>query len=350
MTDARRSFWHRTGPTSVLVMLAVAAANPGCSCDDGSGKEDQSSSGAGGTGVGDIQIQAIETETPFDATPSPDGKTIFFTASSPKGPGVFSAPATGGTPTELHAGPPFAAPFGIDISSDGSTLYVADAAAESDSTTDEEDRGQILTLGTSGGAPSTLNGTIGYAPRGVVVVAGGSGSDELVFAGREPDSGAQSVFKMSTSGGTPTNLVDGDSPLLDPSGVAVTKDGASVFVGDTRSGLGGKAAVYLVKGGTAEEFLGSLDVGYPLGLALSHDESTLFVSALSPETQTDLVLVVDIASKEISEYTGDASDPAKDFSQFEESAGLHRAKDVDVFAWADSKAGTNGTVFVLTMK
>jgi DNA-binding beta-propeller fold protein YncE len=336
---------------SALAMLVVAAANPGCSCDDDPADDQSSGSGGGGgAGTGDIAIQAIETDSPFDATPSPDGATIYFTATSDKGPGVFSAPATGGTPTELHAGPPFVAPFGIDISSEGSQLFIADAAAETDSTTDADDRGQILVLGTSGGAPSPLNGTIGYSPRGVEVVASSGGTDELYFSGQLPNDGAHGVFKISASGGTPTSLVDGDSPFMDPSGLTVTKDGSSVFVGDTRSSAGGKAAVYLVKDGSAEEFLANLDVGYPLGLALSLDEQTLFVSALSPETETDLVLVVDVASKEIAEYTGDASDPTKDFSQFEESAGLHRAKDVDVFAWADSKAGTNGTVFVLTMK
>jgi hypothetical protein len=32
---------------------------------------------------------------------------------------------------------------------------------------------------------------------------------------------------------------------------------------------------------------------------------------------------------------------------FHESAGLHRAHDVDVFAWADSRANDTGTVYVL---
>ena len=351
MTDARRSFWHQKGPFAVLAMLAVAAANPGCSCseDPADGSSSGNTGGAGGGGVGDIDIQAIETNTPFDATPSPDGKTIYFTAVSDKGPGVFSAPAAGGTPTELHAGAPFAAPFGIDISSDGTELYVADAAAETESTTDEEDRGQILVLGTSGGTPSPLNGTTGYIPRGVEVVAKDGGADEIFFSGQNPESGEHGVFKVSSSGGTPESLARGGG-FIDPSGIAVTSDGGSVYVGDTRSSAGGKAAVVLVKDGVAEEFLPSLDVGYPLGLALSKDDSTLFVSALDPETLTDLVLVVDLGTKEISHYTGDPNDPTKDFSQFEESAGLHRAKDVDVFAWADSKAGANGTVFVLTMK
>src|SRR6188474_451519 len=150
MTDARRSFWQRTGPFTVLAMLAVAAANPGCSCDDGETEDGSGTNASSSGGPGDIAIEAIETDSPFDATPGPDGLTIYFTAVSENGPGVFSAPASGGAPTELHAGSPFASPFGIDISGDGTTLFVADAAAESDATTDEEDRGQILVLATSG--------------------------------------------------------------------------------------------------------------------------------------------------------------------------------------------------------
>jgi len=33
---------------------------------------------------------------------------------------------------------------------------------------------------------------------------------------------------------------------------------------------------------------------------------------------------------------------------FNESAGLHRAKGSDKFAWADSRAGGTGTVYVLS--
>jgi hypothetical protein len=48
-----------------------------------------------------------------------------------------------------------------------------------------------------------------------------------------------------------------------------------------------------------------------------------------------------VSDKKISRLT-------KTVGQFHEPAGLHRAHDADVFAWADSQANASGTVYVLT--
>ena len=49
-------------------------------------------------GGGAIDIRkAAEAPNPFDATPDPDGKNVYFTAADPTlGAGVFKIPADGG--------------------------------------------------------------------------------------------------------------------------------------------------------------------------------------------------------------------------------------------------------------
>jgi hypothetical protein len=68
------------------------------------------------------------------------------------------------------------------------------------------------------------------------------------------------------------------------------------------------------------------------------DEKLLYVSALDPVTLTDAIAIVDVA--------GSATQTPGMFTMgidtFSESAGLHRGKNVAVFAWADSSAGPNG--------
>jgi len=354
MTDARhRGFWHRTGPAAVFAMLAVAANTEGCSCDDTSGNNpagsgtSTSSSGAGGGGGGspiDAKIDpAAQGNTPFDATPDPDGTTIYFTAVDPaKGAGVFKVAAAGGAVSEVKVGDPFVAPFGIAIGNDGKQLYVADPASESGDTVDD-DGGQIFVLPTAGGTPTSLSGTAGLTPRGVEVVKEGSG-DVVYFTGRD-DSGA-GVFKVPASGGTAKPVVSGD-PFVDPTGVAIASTG-DVYVADTVSAATHKASIFKITAGetTAKALIENLEVGYPAGVALTADDSTLFVSGLDPVTLTDVVIVVDLGTGMQSTYIGDAD---TDISAFSEPAGLHRAKNKDVFSWADSKANTGGTVFVITM-
>lgn len=353
MKNVRPIAWRRGGPGAALALLLVAATNPGCACDDGNAEDGPptSSSGAGGDGGGgtaDIgKATAVASDkTPFDATPDPDGNRIYFTAYDPAAgesgaAGVYTVAAEGGDVDEIFVGTPLVSPFGIAISNDGKQLYIADSAAESESTADDEDRGQIFAIPAEGGTPSGLSGTLGYAPRGLEVT--GEGGGDIVFSGHEPETGAGGVFKVAAGGGGVSKVFAGE-PLSDPSGVAISGDGSRIFVADTRASGSGRAAIFLLEGGEAEEFLAEIEVGFPAGIALSKDDSTLFVSGLDPNTLTDVVLVVDVASKEVSTYTGDDD---TDFSQFEEPAGLHRAKNADVFAWADSKANENGTVYVI---
>ncbi len=72
------------------------------------------------------------------------------------------------------------------------------------------------------------------------------------------------------------------------------------------------------------------------------DGATVLVSGLDPETKRDVVYFIDATSKDIQRLT-------QTVGQFNEPAGLHRAHNVDVFAWADTRAnGGRGTVYMLT--
>jgi hypothetical protein len=274
-------------------------------------------------------------KSPFDATPSPDGKTVYYTAlrdeSGERVPGIFKVPAAGGDIEVLATGEPLSAPVGISVSFDGLTLFIADPGAAGG--------GAILTVSTSGGTASKLGGTEGFYPGGLVVAKteGPNGTPALWFTGRDPASGARGVFTVALSGGAPSPVATG-APFAEPGGVAVAKDGR-IFVADALAS-DGLSALVKVEAGEATRFVESIGVGFPAGIILTHDESTVIVSGLDPVTRRDVVYFVNAATKEVTTMTDTVG-------AFHEPAGLHRAHDTNVFAWADSQANETGTVYVL---
>src|SRR5690349_18260232 len=66
-------------------------------------------------GVTKITVNEAATglDSPVDATPDPMGVTIYFIAKTSTGPGIFSVPLAGGTPTTLYSGAPLVNPRGI---------------------------------------------------------------------------------------------------------------------------------------------------------------------------------------------------------------------------------------------
>ncbi len=64
------------------------------------------------------------------------------------------------------------------------------------------------------------------------------------------------------------------------------------------------------------------------------------MSGLDAAQGTDRVYRVELGDRSVRQLSEKIGD-------FYESAGLHRARNADVFAWADSHANTNGTVYVL---
>lgn len=400
MTDARlRSFWHRAGPLTAFAALATVAATQGCggggdtgsggsgggkggghpstttgpgpsststtttgtggssTTTTGPGGATTSSTGPGGGGMGGtgggMPSPPISSVKPagngvgaLDATPDPDGTNLYFTAYDPvNGPGVFKVPADGSNPTPsvIATGAPFAAPFGITISSDGKQLYVADAGAITDPMNPYgTDHGAIFVLPVGGGTPTAIAGSDGASPRSLEIAIEG-GSDVIYFTGVDKTNGKPGVFKLPVGGGTAMVVAEGP-PFVDPSGIVIAKDG-TVYVADTVAAATGLANIIKITGGNAAPFLQDLRVGYPCGVALSKDEVTLLVSSLDPDKKTDQVLQVDIGSMQAMPFT-------MGIDTNYEAAGLHRARNADVYAWADTKAtpmgmtGT-GTVFVI---
>jgi DNA-binding beta-propeller fold protein YncE len=269
---------------------------------------------------------AAMVSTPLDATPDPEGTTIYFTAISPiDGPGVFSVPAAGGSVTKVFAGDPFVSPFGIAITGDGKTLYIADSGAEN-----ATDTGSLWVVPVGGAMPTALSGPDGYRPKSLEI----SGSN-LYFTGVDPMNGNAGAFKVPTAGGMVSAVASG---LVDPSGIAIAANGTA-YVVDT-IGSGGQAQVISATDGTSSVLVDGLGVGYPAGIALVQDESAILVSGVDPAKGTDVVYRVEISSKALTTNT-------KGIDTFNEAAGLHRAKNQDIYAWADSRAN-GGTVFVLS--
>jgi hypothetical protein len=225
------------------------------------------------------------------------------------------------------------APFNIATSTDGQMLFITDTGAE-DAT---NDAGRIFTLPNDGGMPSPIAQADAFKPRAIEIHAE-NGADQIYFTGTNV-TGEHGIFKLPAAGGAVTEVAK-NSPFMDPSGVAVAANG-DAYVCDTQGSDGTRASIFVKY--AAEVMVATiardLSVGYPCGVALSGDDATLFVSGIDPATGLDSILKITTAPPN----TVTAQAPGG----FHESAGLHRAKCANVFAWADSKANAGGTVFVL---
>jgi sugar lactone lactonase YvrE len=320
---------------AALILGALAASSVGC------GSEPKKAEASGPT-LSPVANDAV-AELPVDATPSPDGKEIYLIASSKtveadglgarRDAAIYKVSASGGPITKLHQGEPLVAPFGVTISEDGQTLFVADPAA---ATSDERSDGAVFTMSVSGGPPGILPGTERLSPGGVEVMG-----STLYITGRKE--GQAGLFTMGLGGGTVTTVAAGDA-FVDPTGVAVAASG-DAYVVDSGSTLHGAAMASVVKvfaDGRTEVLVEGIAVGHPGGVALSANDKTLFVSGLDPAKATDVVFTVDLTTRAVGRFT-------QIIENFTESAGLHRARKTNVFAWADSHANGTGTVYVLRL-
>jgi hypothetical protein len=309
----------------------------------GQGGAGQGGAGMGGgsscgpvTGDGNVTkgtlIPAPAGFTVIDATPGPDGCTVFFTAADENGGASVFSGSIGGTPKALNTNFPFVYPVGVAATSDGQTLFVADLGAIPDPMKTTE--GAIFTLSTAGSGAEILGGTGGRYPRGLVIVKQG-GSDVIFFTGVDAD-GQPGVFQVPAGSGTVTTVVKG-APFVDPGGIAVTAAG-HVYVTDHGAAPGG--AIIDVSGTTAK-VLTQIKLGsYPAGIALSADETQLLVSGEGAKGGSG-VAVLDAASGAQKSVFTTGLEVAN------EPGGLHRATGADVFSLVNGMA-TGGGVFVLT--
>jgi len=334
----------RARPRRLLVAL-TAAMVAACSADD---KTADSGEEAEGIGYGRLDPVggSAEAALPVDATPSPDGSQVYFLAfasvtdadglETTRVPAVYRA-VPGGAAVKLHEGPPLLSPFGITISDDGQTLFLADSSADQDDSEDGAERsdGRVFAMPVMGGTPTALAGTEGLRPTGLE-----ASGDALYVTGVK--AGVPGLYRTGLAGGGLQAVATG-TPLLDPGGVAVTREGDAYVVDTGSEGAEGVALASVVKvsrDGKIEVVADGLTVGHPAGIALVHDESAVLVSGFDGAEGTDRVFRVDLADRKVRRFGGP-------IAGFADSAGLHRARQVDVFAWADSQANGTGTVYVL---
>lgn len=258
--------------------------------------------------------------SPFDATPDPDGRWVYFTANGAGGPAVLQTAAAGGATTVLAEGAPLAAPWGLTISSDGQTLYVADRGVP------DSDAGNVIfALPAAGGTPAPLAGTAGLQPQGVQVVVE-AGADRLYFTGVAD--GEPAVFKLDPQADAAPTLLFQGAPLAAPSGLAVTQAGV-IYVADLAAGANETGALLRLQNGAAEMLLDGLRVNpWLAGVALTLDETILLFSNLHRQQGTAQVVALALASNEVFLINKGIGDNIQ-------AGGLHRALRVNQFAWAD---------------
>ena len=262
---------------------------------------------------------------PQDATPDPDGQIVYFTATGLEAPGLFQVAAAGGETTAVATGAPFVAPQGLASSMDGTLIYVADPqAANADGSL-----GQLFVVPAAGGEPMPLAGAAGSAPRGVEV-SSENGADVIYFSGLDPSDGQPAVMKIDATGSELSIIAKG-APLVDPVGLVVTKAGV-VYVADQMASGNGLGSVFQIENGTVTTIADQFRTGNPVGATLTLDESVLLVSAMAPDRDSAQVLVIELAS-------GQQGIINKVIEANSGSGGVHRAHNVNVFAWADSTGG-----------
>ncbi len=325
------------GTASLSLLLGVGAI--ACKGEGGTTEQpppDDNTNSAPLTSVEPV-AESSDFWSPLDASPSPDGKLIYFTAMNEDGPAVMSV-EPGSAPTVLASGGLLVSPFSIVPSLDGSRLFVVDSGAEGDT----EVTGRVFSMSSSGGEPSALSAADGTMPKSLTV-AEVDGAERIYFTGVLADDESTPAIMSMAADGTDFKVELSGEPLVDPSGIAVTAKGV-IFVADSNADALGHAAIVAVENGEASLLASDLRVGFPAGIALDFEERALFVSGLSKEDSSSLVYHIVLDSKEITTISDGISHNS-------ESAGVHRAHKADVFAWANADGDeldpAGGTVYLL---
>lgn len=299
-------------------------------------------------------------QAPVDAALDPDAKNIYFIANSAQGMGVFKTAVNSSTVVSLSVGAPFTTPLGLDVSTDGQTIFVADpgATVQSRLRRPQLTKGMIFHLPATGGAPVAVPGTEGTAPRGLTLVHE-NGADMIYFTGVDPSDGQPAVMKMPATGGAFT-LLDKGTPLVQPTGIVVSNAGL-VYITDQASAPNGLGNVFQIKQQHADstsshdsnhpaitlsshrELLATVRGGNPAGVTLTQDQSLLLISSLDTNQGTSQVLVINTATRQqgiVNTVIGANT----------ASGGLHRAYNGSMMVWCGVTAGSGGTGIVFRVE
>lgn len=294
---------------------------------------------AAGSPLGNGLVQSItvasrsgDFSSPLDSTPDPDGHTIYFSATSRQGPGVFKVDANGGKVVPVATGAPFVAPRGIAMGAESDVVYVTDPQARAA----RGRTGQLFAVPLRhNGRPTALAGAVGTAPQGLTVVTQGR-RDIVYFTGRDPANGRPAVFMLREDRQSAAILAEG-GPLVAPDGIAVTHDG-TVYVTDRAAAGGNLGSVFRLAHGRLTKIADHVLMGDPAGAALTLDDSVLLVSSRDVNAGTDQVLLINLATLDTGLVT-------MVVSANHAGGGVHRAYNTNIFSWADLTAGAAGTVY-----
>lgn len=279
-----------------------------------------------------VQLAADGLDEPVDAAPSADGSQFFVLTADA---GLWQLPADGSeAPTLLFEG--LRAARGLSVSLDGTEVFV---------TAETEEAGQqmhAIHLDGSGDVPHT--DTLGLSPGGLTGLQSltrASHRESVYFTGRHGASatgGDEGAVWFFPSHGVPVLLATGFDGGL-PEAIEAAPD-RSLYVAVVTDGVGSLwhiPAEIVAQDGAADPTTAATRVfdgflpGEPPGIALTGDAGTLLISSLSAEGTSQVVLF-DTA-------TGGSSVFDEVIRANHRSGGVHRARDVDVFAWADRAGG-----------
>lgn len=303
---------HRAGAVlGIAAALALTACGSPQSPPSSAPSTPATTAAATPTGDGPVVRIAGAGEvfsTPLDAVPASDGSATWFTATGPNGPGVFAT--IGGNTAPLTTGAPFRTPSGLALTTDETTLLVADPEADA-----------VFEVPVAGGAPAVVTGTRGLQPRGVEVAG-----DQLYVTGRDPATDTGAVFALPVAGGSPRTVATG---LADPDGVTIAPDGAVLVT--ARPG-----AVLRLTGGTVQHLADGVRLGSPAGITLNADGTAVLISSLNPTTGGAQVLALDpVTGRSLGVFD-------EVIGANQAAGGLHMAHGGDTAAWADSSAPDRG--------
>jgi len=325
----------QTSKISVFALLLLGAS--GCSESESNGEGEKPP--GSGSAFSNVEVASSSSETfvsPLSGTPLPE-RGVAFIAMLPGSEEVPARPAlfrgdVGKEPSVLYSGDLLQNPLDLDISKDGTSIFVADSVHLDEN--GESDGGAVLTFPIDGGEP--VASAVGYTPRAVTVADSG----EVYFSGADPETGERGVFELT---GDAVEVVHVGAPLVDPSGIAVFGDGR-ILVADTSfsdgedSTIASRAAVLSIDAGDVSLFASGFETGYPAGLALTRDDAVLIVSGQGPDS-SNIVFLFDTADPQAEPTLETAF-----ASQMWSSGGLHRAHGENRFAWCD-KTAEGGTIY-----
>lgn len=257
---------------------------------------------------------------PTSLVASPDGAVIYFVArrASDDEPAIYRLLTGTLQLSEVHVGAPLVEPGQIIVSPDGANLFVADAAADGQSTF----VGNIFRVPSAGGTPQPL------LAADLVDSPGGLGIDRAgttLYASGYTGTNQPALFTLPTNGMSATVLVSGGL-LRDPAALVADPAGSTLYVVDSIGSGNGTATIFRFPiGGSLTPLVTGVTVSFPAGIVTDLFGSTVTFTGVSTATAQAAVLSIPVTGGVITEVavgsplvspTGLATSPTSPFVLF----------------------------------